>query len=200
MKQSLIIFFSFFCFTVCIQAEQNSPRIVHFPEDQAVGRLMIRDIGPGQHYTVLFGWELLGQAQGDVIIPEGKELKLEIYRDITDISFISKIKPNDLESLSLSRTNIVDEDFVHLKDLTGLLALDISSMKQINGSGLAYLADLKSLKELSCFNTGIEDSALEHISKFHSLERLTLYWTRINAYQKPDLIKKSFPFKNIYYR
>jgi Leucine-rich repeat (LRR) protein len=181
MKQLLIISFSFFYVTVCIQAEQSDPRTVHFPKDQAVGRLMIRDIGSGQHYTLLLSWELLGQAQGDVTIPAGKELRLEVYRDVTDISFISKIKPNDLEALSLSRTNIVDKDFVHLKDLTGLLALDISSMKQIDGSGLAHLANLKSLKELSCFNTGIEDFALEHISKFHSIEELSLYWTQING-------------------
>ena len=181
MKRAPIVVICFFLFTSCVQAEQIGSRIVQFPKDKAVGRLMIRDVDPSQRSTFRSGWELIDQAQGDVTIPAGKQLRLEVYQDVTDISFISELKPNDLESLSLSRTNIVDEDFVHLKSLVGLLALDLSSMKQIDGSGLVHLVNYKTLKELTCFNANIEDLALEHISKIASLEQLTLYLTQVDG-------------------
>ena len=181
MKRAPIVAFCFFFFTNCVQAEQIGSRIVHFPKDKAVGRLMIRNVDPGRRSVFRSGWELIDQAQGDVTIPPRKQLRLEVYRDVTDISFISELKPNDLDSLSLSSTNIVDEDFVHLKDLVGLSALDLSSMKQIDGSGLVHLANFKSLKELTCFNANIEDAALEHISKIASIERLKLYLTQVDG-------------------
>ena len=181
MKRGLVIAFCFFCFTICDEAEQIGSRIVHFPKDKAVGRLMIRDINSGRRFTILSDWELLDQAQGDVIIPTGKELKLEVYRDAKDISYLSDLGWEDLQALSLRGSNIFDEDFVHLKYLTGLLALDLSSMKQIDGSGLVHLADFKSLKELTCFNTNISDPALEYMSNFLSLERLSLYWTQVDG-------------------
>jgi len=181
MKRVPVVVVCFFFFTACVRAEQIGSRIVHFPEDKAVGRLMIRDIDPGKHPMFMSGWELMAQAQGDVTVLPGKQLRLEVYGDVPDISFISELKPDDLDSLSLGRTGIIDEDFVHLKDLTGLLSLDLSSMQQIDGSGLAHLANFKSLKELTCFNTNIVDSALEHISKIASLEELTLYRTQIDG-------------------
>ena len=181
MKRAHIVAFCFFFFTTCVQAEQIASRIVHFPKDKALGRLMIRDVDPNQRSAFMSGWELMDQAQGDVTVPTGKQLRLEVYRDVTDISFISELKPSDLESLSLSGTNIIDEDFVHLKDLVGLLALDLSSMQQIDGSGLVHLSNFKSLKELTCFNANIADTALEHISKIASLERLTLYMTQVDG-------------------
>jgi len=181
MKRELIIAFCSFCLTICVQAEQIGSRIVHFPKDRAFGRLMIRDIDPGKRSKFHYGWELLGQAQGDVIIPAGKQLRLEVYREETDISFISELQPDYFESLSLSGTNIADEDFVHLKGLSGLLALDLSSMKQIDGSGLVHLANFKSLKELTCFNANITDPALKHISNLQSLEQLRLYLTQVDG-------------------
>ena len=181
MRRAIMINLCFLSFTIYVEAEQNSSRIVHFPKDRAVGRLMIREIDPNQRSRFMSGWELLDQAQGDVTIPAGKQLRLEVFRDETDISFISELQPNDLESLSLSRTNIVDEDFVHLKGLTGLLDLNLSSMKQIDGSGLAHLTHFKALKELTCFNANIADSALEHISTIASLEDLNLYMTQIDG-------------------
>ena len=96
------------CISTLVGAGQVESRIVHFPKDGAVGRLMIRGIDSGQHFTILPGWELLGQAQGDVAIPPDKELRLEVYTDATDISFISELKPEDLQALSLARTNILD--------------------------------------------------------------------------------------------
>ena len=185
MKQLLCIFIWLFCILNSAVAEQSGFRVVHFPKDHAVGRLKIKDANLlDEEYRTLLsmtGWVILDQAQGDVKVPVGKILRLEVYRDVTDISFISKLKSHDLTALSLSETNIVDEDFVHLKDLAGLLALNLSSMKLIDGSGLAHLTNLKSLKELSCFNSNITDPALEHISKMTSLERLTFYLTQIDG-------------------
>ncbi len=148
MRRTLITAIVLFYLATNVAADQVGSHVVHFPEDRAVGRLMIRDANFGQPFTTVFVWDVLCQAQGEATVPAGKELKLEVYRDETDISFLSELGANDLQGLSLRRTALFDEDFVHLKDLTGLLALDISSMEQIDGSGLAHLVNLQALKEL----------------------------------------------------
>ena len=181
MRKKIITIFCVFCLTTFIQAEQANSRIIHFAKDEAVGRLLIRDANTTEPYNLIPSWELLNQAQGDINIPAGKEIKLEVYENSSDISFLSELGPNDLQAISLKRTNFLDEDLVHLKNLTGLIALDISSTMQIHGSGFEHLTNFKNLKQLDCFNSNISDIALKYISKMSSLERISFYWTQIKG-------------------
>ena len=159
-------------------------RILHFPEDRAVGDLKVRDARPDEDwdrgYLSLPGWALLGRAQGDVSIPAGEELRLEVSGDVTDFSFLAELKPNDLQALLLSHSKISDEDLAYLNALTGLLALHLGSTP-IEGTGLAHLTALTSLKELSLFNTQVSDAGLEHLSSLKSLKRLNLYVTQVRG-------------------
>lgn len=185
MRLTFCIAISFLFISADALAEQVGTRVLHFPNEHAVGRLKVRDVNSEnssyQNMLSLPHWELLGQAQGDMIVPAGKVLKLEVYSDIIDISFLSQLESNDLAALSLDRTNILDEDLVHLKRLTGLQALGLGSTNQVDGSGLVHLTGLQSLKELSLFHCQISDTALVHISRLKALERLTLHWTQIEG-------------------
>jgi type II secretory pathway component GspD/PulD (secretin) len=169
--------------------ETNEPtaartRIVHFPDDHAVGNLKVRDARPDvdwdRGYLSLPGWALLGPAQGDVNIPAGEDLRLEVSGNVTDFSFLSDLKPNDLQVLLLSDKKISDDDLVYLKGLTGLLALHLGSTP-IEDKGLAHLAPLTSLKELTLFNTKVSDAGLEHLSTLKSLKRLNLFITQVRG-------------------
>ncbi|MHC4115901.1 MAG: hypothetical protein ACYSWO_00190 [Planctomycetota bacterium] len=166
-------------------AEQLPARIVNFPKDRAVGRLKVRDMtshdGARESLLRPLGWKLLGQAQGEMIVPAQKECRLEIYRDSVDISFLSRLGANDLDVLSLRETDILDEDLAGLRRLTGLKALDLNYASQLEGEGLAHLADLQSLEELGVAGTHISDAALMHISGLTALERLSLRYTDVRG-------------------
>ncbi|MBN2590959.1 MAG: redoxin domain-containing protein [Sedimentisphaerales bacterium] len=181
MKKVSMTIFCIFSLATYIQAEQADSHIIHFPNDKAVGRLLIRNANSDENYNLIDSWELLSQAMGDINIPEGKEAKLEVYEESTDFSFISNLGSNDIQALSLRRTILLDEDFVYFKNLTGLIAMDICSTNQVHGSGFAHLTNFKSLKQLNCDNSSISDAALEHISKISSLERLTFALSQIKG-------------------
>lgn len=160
-------------------------RTVHFPEDRAVGTLKVRmarrDEESDRGLLSLPGWILLDrEAQGDVNLHAGVELRLEVSRDVTDLSFLSDLEPNDLQVLMLSNMNISDEELVHLKGLTGLLGLDLGSTT-IEGDGLVHLAPLESLRRLSLFNTQVSDAGLAHLSALRSLKYLTLCMTQVRG-------------------
>ncbi len=159
-------------------------RIVHFPDDRTVGNLKLRDTRPdidwGRGYLSRPGWALLGPTRGDASVPAGEDLRLEVSGDVTDFSFLSDLKPNDLQVLMLSNKKISDEDLAYIKGLTGLVALSLDSTP-IEGAGLAHLAALTSLKDLSLFNTKVSDAGLEHLSSLKSLKRLSLFITQVRG-------------------
>jgi hypothetical protein len=163
MKRALCIAICLFFISPFAGAEQVRLRVVHFPKEWAVGRLKIRDISSDDYsdrgLLSRAGWALLGQAQGDTQVPIGKDLRLEVYRQATDLSFLADLKPNDLQVLYLSHGEVFDEDLVHVKGLSGLLGLHLGSTA-IEGAGLVHLAALTSLRNLSLFNTQVSDAGL----------------------------------------
>jgi hypothetical protein len=52
--------------------------IVHFPDDRSMGTLYVRDPGADDWDE---NWDKLGEARGDVYIPQGKEVKLEVSEE-----------------------------------------------------------------------------------------------------------------------
>lgn len=144
MRRVLIITVAVFYIATYIEAKQVGSRIVHFPTEQAVGRLKIRDACSNDtDWSMLQvqGWIFLDQAQGEVNVPAGKNLRLEVYEDVADFSFLDALKPDDLQVLMMRGKGIADEDLVHLKNLSGLQGLDLSSTI-IQGEGLVHLATL----------------------------------------------------------
>lgn len=183
MKRVLIITIVFLNISTYIEAKQVGSRIVHFPKDRAVGRLKIRDDSSNDtdwSMLQIQDWVLLDKAQGDVNVPPGKDLRLEIYRDVTDISFLNLLKPDNLQVLMMRGDNIADEDLVHIRNLIGLQGLGLSSTL-IQGEGLAHLATFKSLRCLNLFDTQISDNELKHLSALKSLMNLSLLLTQIDG-------------------
>ncbi|HEX7377073.1 MAG TPA: HEAT repeat domain-containing protein, partial [Pirellulales bacterium] len=68
---------------------------------------------------------------------------------------------------------ISDADLEHVKDLTHLVALNLTD-NPVGDAGLANLADLKELKYLYLCNTNITSAGLRHLAGLTSLERLDL--------------------------
>jgi Leucine-rich repeat (LRR) protein len=193
-------------------AGQGQTRVVHFPPDRSLGRLMIQDANSVRKLAYWFHWtgngesprEYLCEAQGDVHVPAGKRLCLQICSKAAgDLAALERLGPDDLYSISYPhmppgqappRTDLMQ----HITHLTGLkrLALDgspvsdtdmqhITSLRcleylslpdRITDAGLAHVASLTCLKGLYLIGgkSRIRDEGLRHISKISSLEELYL--------------------------
>jgi hypothetical protein len=153
--------------------------------------------------------EYLCEAQGDVQVPARKRLFLAVSKTgLPDVSWLSNLKPDDLYGLTLQalptdRVRPSDGYMEHIARLTGLksLALGISSVTdadvqritnlasleylhlpdQIGDTGLAYVAELPSLKGLyiECANSRLTDAGLRLLAKTKSLEELYLRGERM---------------------
>jgi hypothetical protein len=184
MRRVLIITIAFINISTYIEAKQVGSRIVRFPTDRDVGTLKTRDAylnDTDWSMLQISDWTFLDKAQGDVNVPAGKDLRLETHKDMVDFSFLALLKPDDLQVLMMCGDNIADEELVHLKNLTALLGLDLSSTI-IQGEGLVHLATLKSLRSLQLFDTQISDNELKHLSALKSLMNLSLLKTQIEGH------------------
>jgi Leucine-rich repeat (LRR) protein len=193
-------------------AGQGQTRVVHFPPDRSLGRLMIQDANSVRKLTYWFHWtgngesprEYLCEAQGDVQVPAGKRLCLEIRSKAAgDLAALEQLGPDDLYSigcppaspeqapprynlmqyithltglkrLALEASPVSDADLQHITSLRSLEYLSLPD--RITDAGLAHVAGLTCLKGL--YLTGgksrISDEGLRHISRISSLEELYL--------------------------
>ncbi|MFC1637083.1 M56 family metallopeptidase, partial [Planctomycetota bacterium] len=158
------------------QAEFGQERIICFPKDQSMGMLYVLDWDK-LDTSSYSEWEPLCEATGNVTIPTGKALRLELNKDAgDDLSSLSALKPNDLQILMCHRVEILDDELIHLSGLTGLQELHLSST-EILGTGLKYLTKLKLLRELNIGNTHVGDKELAYLANLPSPDHLNLFAT-----------------------
>jgi hypothetical protein len=193
-------------------AGQGQTRVVHFPPDSSLGRLMIQDANSVRKLTYWFHWtgngesprEYLCEAQGDVHVPVGKRLCLEICsKTAGDLADLERIGPDDLYSigcppaspeqaparynlmqhithftglkrLALDGSPVSDTDMQHITSLRSLEYLSLPD--RITDAGLAHVDGLNCLKGfwMAGGKSRISDEGLRHISKISSLEELCL--------------------------
>jgi hypothetical protein len=187
-------------------------RIVHFPSDRSMGSLWIQDEGIVNIPFIFdiwtdspeeYPWEILCPAQGDVFVPYGKRLSLNIAKNNwKDLSPLKSLKPNDLYQLTIyggltTISNPNDTCMPHIAHLTGLKHLELKwshisnkglqSIKdydsleylflpeRINDSTLTLISQLKSLKGLYISGTGqVTDEGFAALQKLPSLEEITI--------------------------
>jgi Leucine-rich repeat (LRR) protein len=163
---------------------QEQTRVVHFPMDRSMGQLLVQDANSTRELTYWFHWtengekprEYLCQAQGEVNVPAGKRLCLEIsLKAVDDLSALERLGPEDLyriecpymppgqgpasyklmqhithltglKYLSLRKGSVSDADLQHIKNLRSLEYLDLPD--RITDAGLVHVAGLPSLKGL----------------------------------------------------
>ncbi|UCC99590.1 MAG: redoxin domain-containing protein, partial [Phycisphaerales bacterium] len=151
-------------------------RILHFPGDRSMGMLFILDANKVD-ISSYEEWTPLCEATGDVTAPAGKALRLDLSKDAgSDLSPLSALRSNDLAMLFCYGVEIDDEQLKHISHLTGLQELYMRDAG-ILGTGLKYLAKLKSLKRLRVDNTHVGDNELAHLSDLPGLESLNLWLT-----------------------
>ncbi|MBX7259435.1 MAG: hypothetical protein K1Y02_23955 [Candidatus Hydrogenedentes bacterium] len=145
--------------------ERPAERVVQFPADRSVGELTVRDWthDPSFRVSEENPWVGLGQAKGEVTVPPGKELRLQVMPDdVLDLSPLARLGAHDLQAIYLGNTAAGDADLVHLKRLTGLRHLNVAETN-VTGAGLAALARLTSLEDLNVNGLALDDMGRDFI-------------------------------------
>ena len=159
-------------------AEPNTTageRTISFPNDVFMGNLSVRDLGS----TEAGDWTDLGEARGDVTLPAGKELQLQVPSDYSgDLSPLAGLGASDLQVLILNKTKISDAELVHLEGLTSLEQLYLNGTL-ITDEGLVHLKELGQLKLLHVHDTKVTDAGLVHLGEMRSLQRLDVGQTQV---------------------
>lgn len=150
-------------------------RTFHFPKDHSIGELYIRDRDFPNAAGSSIGWEGVGYAQGDVTVPPGKALRLNISKAAwQEGKLFAGLKPDDIQMLSFTRYPEADDSVLEdISTLTGLQMLALGGT-QIRGTGLHHIGELKELQSLDLSVTQVDAQALASLAGLNSLETLGL--------------------------
>lgn len=146
----------------------DSFRIVRFPADRTLGTLFVRERNSGS----FLDWKRLGEATGDVAVPAGKGLRLDVGEGaVADLDLLGTLRPDDLQACFLYGAS--DDDLTHILRLTGIAELYLSGAG-ITGEGIVHLLELKNLERLYLYDTLVTDAGLHCLKHLPRLRSLTI--------------------------
>lgn len=167
-------------------AESTGGRIVHFPKDRSLGILKTLEadrprITATYHHWVdnhdwLMDWKFLSEARGDVIVPDGELLGLQVSVDgAKDLAPLSELAPDDLHTFCFlwpreESGKTGDSVMPHISRLTGLRVLNLEGTR-VSDRGLRHIAPLQDLDRLY-LTEGVSGAGMAHVSKLKSLTGL----------------------------
>jgi|GEM_PF-3087527 len=145
---------------------------IHFPADRPIGVLYTRPRDakewPGSD------WSQLREAVGEVTIPAGRQVRLELSAgNRAGLSPLRRIEPDRLQSLHVRDTDLRGEALADLAHLTGLEEVNLLN-SPIGDEGARHLAGLPRLKYLGISGCRVGDEGLARLAGLPELERLDL--------------------------
>ncbi|GLI38527.1 hypothetical protein KI811_10245 [Geobacter hydrogenophilus] len=143
-------------------------RTVRFPADRLLGTLFVRERNSGS----FLDWKRLGEATGDVAVPAGKGLRLDVREGaVADLDLLGTLQADDLQACFLY--GIADDDLTHILRLTGIKELYLSG-EGITGEGIVHLLELKNLERIYLYDTRVTDAGLASLKYLPRLRSLTI--------------------------
>ncbi|MCA9802858.1 MAG: hypothetical protein KC777_12880 [Cyanobacteria bacterium HKST-UBA02] len=135
-------------------------------------------------------WEWFADAEGEVELPRGKPVQLEVTKGSTvDLSFVTLFDADSLHSMDLSETEIKDWELANLKKLTGLKELDLSST-EVTSEVFKYLEGLTGLRKLWLDDTNVDDECVAKVKNLPALQKLSLTNTEVTESGAKELANK----------
>ena len=180
----------------CLAEQTNiktQPLILHFPKEYSLGDIYIQDGDAKRqiktfHYWINGAqWQFLSRAIGDVEVPAGKRVQLQIstslHRQPTKLSVLEKIGKDDLYSLVMwaglkAREKPTNLCMKYISHLTGLRELNLRGAS-VNSQGLRFITEMQQLEELYAPKFVYEDG-MKELVKLSNLERLYFTGSRIS--------------------
>ncbi len=93
---------------------------------------------------------------------------------VTDTDLRKLLQFPALSFLDLSLTRITDQGMLELKDLPGVVELNLYYCEYVTDEGMAAIKDWKKLKRLNVHGAKISDTTLDHISGIPTLESVNV--------------------------
>lgn len=146
-------------------------RSVTFPSDRPLGRWWIH-----RDHEI----QAKGDALGDVRIPPGGVLDLEILGDAAaDLSPLATLRPDDIHALYIESREFTDASAAHIRGLTSLRVLSLADTT-VGDVGVDFLLRrLTQLRSLDLARTRVTDLVIESIGHNTRLESLSLWGTAV---------------------
>ena len=137
-------------------------RLVRFPASHSMGALFVRRLFAEGDYAP---WESWGNAQGEVALPVGRELRLNVTPQAsTDLSPLAALRSDDVQYLQLSSTRINNAGLAHLSQLTGLRVLWLYDTA-VSDMGLVHLRSLTGLRVLNLRSTLVTSAGVDALQE-----------------------------------
>ncbi|HEX4145096.1 MAG TPA: M56 family metallopeptidase [Pirellulales bacterium] len=165
-------------------------RVLLFPADRVMGTVYVREATEKGYAFGIFSeeWKRVGEARGDVRVPAGKEVRLDLNKAASsDLSGLDLLAPDDLTMLNCGNTDVSGKELPHIGRLTGLLVLCLDSTP-ITDAGTGHLAGLKKLRfiDLDAFGVnrkgfGVGDETLKILGGLPDLEAIRLRDTKVTG-------------------
>ncbi|MBW7988602.1 MAG: hypothetical protein FVQ84_01060 [Planctomycetes bacterium] len=181
-------------------------RVLHFPQDQFMGRLSVEDPNLGSSYLesgrdlslplgldpkrvcLSSGWDFTGLARGDAVVPAGRNIQLIVMLRLRqkDSAKVAALPPLQYKMFGTDRCH-VDPD-----DLSGLSKLGPNDLYMLKVSSLVRTADadqrvlepishLTGLQILGLYKTGVTSKGMDFLKELRSLRALEVHGERIGA-------------------
>jgi len=153
-------------------------RVVHLPADYSIGRAYIVepqfDKRPLYHYAL--GWpnRMLAEARGDVNVPSGKILRLDVWDSGPRAHrALAALGQNDVQILNFYQCEKADDRMLSAaRGLTGLKVLFLGK-GWFTGDGLKHLAGFRELRALQLSAT-VPAESLDYLKGLTALEYLNI--------------------------
>jgi hypothetical protein len=117
-------------------------RTLHFPADKTIGSIFGRAANDKRFVHAMYGdeWKPLGNARGDLSIPAGTDVRLDVGQAAsTDLASLDALAPDDLQVINLRDTDVNDDGLAHVGRLTDLRIIDLHHTR-VTDEGVKHLA------------------------------------------------------------
>ncbi len=115
---------------------------------------------------------------GTESVSKNEALELAIEQIGGAVEYDDVRAENTIVRVNLNSPKVIDDDLVHLKDLTDLQDIRFSGTS-ITGPGLANIEELTGLMKLTLMSTKIDNDALVHLKGLVNLKLLDLGFTNL---------------------
>ncbi len=171
-------------------AQAAGPRVLHFPADRSLGKVVVCEPVPEEPLEGFFHWirgeqwRYWADARGDVVVPTDTwtGLRIERREAWSDLSPLRDLRPDDLYLLGIhgSYTGGAkpgDACTQYIAHLSGLRVLDLSQTN-VTGVGMKRIDGLQHLRRLTAPDR-MDDAGLAHVAKLPGLTGLYLRESRV---------------------
>lgn len=166
-------------------ATDSLAKELRFPEDRAIGIVYTRKKTERHDAKDAYnGWKNLGEARGVMTFADDRDVRLDISKAASsELSFLKHISADDVQFLVARKTDVTDEQLVHVGRLTGIWGLNLNQCR-ITDVGVRHLSKLNKLElaDLGAFGVnkegyGVGDEGMEVLS---SLPKIRAVYVRLS--------------------